>query len=62
MMWDILLKEFLPNCRDDCVDLLQAMEPRLIPQRQGGVVGKMEVTRNLLKPLACYSGGDEGIV
>ena len=41
------------HCRDDGLHLLQAMEARLIPQRQSGVVSKVEVPEDLLKPLAC---------
>ena len=62
MVWGIILEEFLPHCRYNVVDLLQTMVPRLIPQRPAGIVNKVQIPRYFLEPLACDSGGDEGVV
>ena len=47
----VVQKSFF-HCSNDGLHLLQPTEAGLIPQRQGRVVYEVEVTANLLKPLA----------
>ena len=58
----IVLQELILHCRHNGAHSLQPMETRLIPQRQCGDVGEVEVAGDFFKLFLSDPGGNVSIV